>query len=220
VPLRSRARAAPPSTAPQASAPFAGEPLPRAFYAGPVLDVARACIGKILVHRAPEGTTAGRIVESEAYRGPEDLAAHSAGGRRTRRTEVMFGAAGHAYMFLLYGMHWAFNIVAAQEGEPHVVLVRALEPVHGLGLMSARRGVAETRVTLTNGPGKVCSALGLTGAHYGEDLCGGRVFLVEGASGAVATSPRINIEYAGAWVKEPWRFYEQGNRYVSVAPRD
>src|SRR5262249_37325765 len=87
------------------------EPLPRSFYEKPVLVVARACIGKLLVHVTKEGTLAGRIVECEAYRGPEDLAAHSARGRRTTRTEVMFGPPGHAYIFLLYGMHWAFNIV-------------------------------------------------------------------------------------------------------------
>lgn len=194
--------------------------MPRAFYAREVLVVARAFIGKILVHRAPEGTTAGRIVEAEAYRGPEDLAAHSANGRRTRRTEVMFGPPGHAYMFLLYGMHWAFNVVVATEGAPHAVLVRAIEPVHGLDLMSQRRGVEEGRVTLTNGPGKVSDALGLTGAHYGEDVCGGRLFLTEGKGGRVGASPRINVDYAGEWALRPWRFYERGNRYVSVAPRD
>jgi DNA-3-methyladenine glycosylase len=193
--------------------------LPRSFYAREVLVVARAFIGKILVHRAPEGTTAGRIVESEAYRGPEDLAAHSAGGRRTRRTEVMFGPPGHAYMFLLYGMHWAFNIVVATEGAPHAVLVRAIEPVHGLDLMSLRRGVEPERVTLTNGPGKVSGALGLTGAYYGEDVCGGRLFLAEGKGGPVGCSPRINVDYAKEWALRPWRFYERGNRYVSVPPR-
>jgi DNA-3-methyladenine glycosylase len=202
--------------------------LPRSFYAREVLVVARAFIGKIVVHRSPEGTTAGRIVEAEAYRGPEDLAAHSAGGRRTRRTEAMFGPPGRAYMFLLYGMHWAFNVVVATEGAPHAVLVRAIEPLHGLDLMSLRRGVDPSRVTLTNGPGKVSQALGLSGVHYGEDVCeGGRLFLAEGTGeragrgrGRVGASPRINVDYAGEWALRPWRFYERGNRYVSVPPRD
>jgi DNA-3-methyladenine glycosylase len=194
-------------------------PLPRAFYARQVLVVARACIGQVLVHRTPDGITAGRIVETEAYRGPEDLAAHSAGGRRTARTEVMFGTAGHAYMFLLYGMHWAFNIVAASEGEPHAVLVRAVEPVVGLELMSRRRGVARERVELTNGPGKLCQALALDGRLYGADLCGSELYLVAGAAGRIGRSARINVDYAGAWAERPWRFYERGNRYVSVAPR-
>lgn len=218
-----------------------GPPLPRAFYARPVLVVARACIGKLLVTRTPEGVTAGRIVECEAYRGPEDLAAHSAGGRRTARTEVMYGPPGHAYMFRLYGMHWAFNLVAASEGEPHAVLVRAIEPTIGIALMAARRGIdlsrfdgaahdagarragksrARTPRELTNGPGKLCEALGLTGADYGADLCGGRVFLVDGPRHApVGCSPRINVEYAGVWARRPWRFYERGNRFVSVPPR-
>lgn len=197
-----------------------GEPLPRAFYERPVLVVARACVGAILVHETDEGLTAGRIVECEAYRGPEDLAAHSAGGRRTRRTEVMFGRAGHAYMFLLYGMHWAFNVVTAREGEPHAVLVRAVEPIAGIELMARRRGVAPDRRELTNGPGKVCAALGLDGACYGADLTSERLHLERGFRGGVGRSARVNVEYAGAWAERPWRFYERGNRYVSVPPRD
>ena len=195
-------------------------PLPRSFYEGRVLDVARAMIGKVLVHRLPEGVVAGRIVECEAYRGPEDRAAHSSGGRRTRRTEVMFGPPGHAYLFLLYGMHWAFNVVVGPEGHPHAVLVRAVEPLIGAPLMAARRGVDAGSVLLTNGPGKLCAALGLTGVDYGVDLCGPDLFLAEGAArGSIGRSPRINVDYAGAWVNKPWRFYERGNRYVSVAPR-
>lgn len=203
---------------------FPGAPglvLPRAFYERPVLDVARDCIGATLVHRTAEGVAAGRIVESEAYRGPEDLAAHSAGGRRTRRTEVMFGPAGRAYMFLLYGMHWAFNIVAGKEGEPHAVLVRAIEPTVGLDLMAQRRGIDPSRRELTNGPGKVCQALGLTGAMYGLDLCGGGALWLEwGESGPIGRSPRINVDYAGAWAAREWRFYERGSRFISVPPRD
>lgn len=197
-----------------------GAPLLRDFYARPVLTVARDCVGKILVHETPEGVAAARIVETEAYRGPEDLAAHSAGGRRTERTEVMFGPPGHAYMFLLYGMHWAFNIVAGAEGDPHAVLVRAVEPVLGVELMAARRGVASTSVTLCNGPGKLCRALGLDRAAYGLDLCASELYLTGGPRGPVGRSPRINIDYAGAWITKPWRFYARGNRYVSVPPRD
>jgi DNA-3-methyladenine glycosylase len=198
-------------------------PLPRSFYEGGVLDVARAMIGTVLVHRSAEGTVAGRIVECEAYRGPEDLAAHSAGGRRTARTEVMFGAPGHAYMFLLYGMHWAFNVVVGPEGHPHAVLVRAVEPVLGVELMAARRGLGPGDVRLTNGPGKLCAALGLDARRYGEDLCGPDLFLAAGPAGKrprIGRSARINVDYAGAWAKRPWRFHERGNRYVSVAPRD
>ena len=210
------------------------EPLPRTFYARPVLQVAPDLIGKQLVHVTAEGICRGRIVEAEAYRGPEDLAAHSAGGRRTKRTEVMWGPPGHAYMFLLYGMHWAFNVVVAGEGEPQAVLIRALEPLTPLAPLAARRNMAEERKELTNGPGKLCAALGLDGSHYGEDLCVcERLYLTDGDRGRVGEgrglsstprgrigrSPRIHIDYAGAWVDKPWRFYERGNRYVSVKPR-
>ena len=105
--------------------------LSRSFYARPVLTVARECIGQLLVRRSGKHHLVGRIVEAEAYRGPEDRAAHSFGGRRTARTEVMFGAAGHAYMFLIYGLHWNFNIVTGNVGQPHAVLIRAVEPIAG-----------------------------------------------------------------------------------------
>ena len=197
-----------------------GARLQRDFYERPVLVVARDCLGKVLVHETPEGLAAGRIVETEAYRGPDDLAAHSANWRKTKRTEVMFGPPAHAYMFLLYGMHWAFNIVAGPEGHPHAVLVRALEPLHGAELMAARRGISSKSVTLCNGPGKLCAALGLDRSAYGLDLCASSLYLTAGERGPVGRSPRINIDYAGSWVKKPWRFYERGNRYVSVRPRD
>jgi DNA-3-methyladenine glycosylase len=196
-------------------------PLPARFYEGRVLDVARAMIGKVLVHETAHGTLAGRIVECEAYRGPDDLAAHSAGGRRTRRTEVMFGPPGRAYMFLIYGMHWAFNVVVGPEGHPHAILVRALEPVLGKGPMAALRGVAATSVQLTNGPGKLCAALGLDARAYGLSLAGPELFLADGERrGAIGRSARINVEYAGRWADKPWRFYERGNRWVSVSPRN
>jgi DNA-3-methyladenine glycosylase len=161
---------------------------------------------------------AGRIVEVEAYRGPADLAAHSSRGR-TKRTEAMFGPPGHAYVYLLYGTSWAFNIVVAKEGEPHAILVRALEPVEGQELMSKRRGQPTTSRLLTNGPGKLCQALAITGADYARDLCDDKLYLLEGTAGAIARSKRINVDYAGAWAERPWRFVERGNRWISVAPR-
>jgi DNA-3-methyladenine glycosylase len=200
--------------------------LPRGFYARSVLVVARECIGKLLVHRTPEGEAAGRIVEAEAYRGPLDLAAHSARGL-TKRTTVMFGPPGYAYVYLIYGLSWAMNIIVASEGEPHGVLIRALEPVRGLELMVRRRGGKQSvgARELTNGPGKLTQALGITGEDYGRDLCGERLFLEEPDREATAVakigrSARINVDYAGAWAAKPWRFYERGNRYVSVRPRD
>ncbi|HEV8361464.1 MAG TPA: DNA-3-methyladenine glycosylase [Candidatus Thermoplasmatota archaeon] len=194
--------------------------LPRRFYTRPALEVARDLVGKVVVHRTPEGEASGRIVECEAYAGPRDRAAHSHQGRRTARTEAMFLEGGHAYVFFLYGMHWAFNVVCARAGEPQAVLVRAVEPVRGLALMARRRGLDAARRELTNGPGKVCEALGITKAQYGADLCGDALFLEDGVPLArVARSPRVNVAYAGAHAAWPWRFYEQGNRYVSVRPR-
>jgi DNA-3-methyladenine glycosylase len=181
--------------------------------------VARESIGKILVHRTPEGEAAGRIVEAEAYRGPLDLAAHSSRGL-TRRTAAMFGPPGHAYVYLLYGLSWALNLVAASEGEPHAVLIRALEPVRGLELMERRRRKPADSRELTNGPGKLTQALAITGAEYGIDLCGDELFLEDGPCGPIGRSPRINVDYAGEWALRQWRFYERGNRYVSVRPRD
>jgi DNA-3-methyladenine glycosylase len=196
--------------------------LGRDFYARPVLLVARECIGKILVRRTAEGEAAGRIVEAEAYRGPRDLAAHSARGL-TRRTAAMFGPPGHAYVYLLYGTSWALNLVAATQGEPHAVLVRALEPLRGLELMALRRRKPPDARELTNGPGKLTQALAITGADYGRDLCGAQLYLEDDAgvwTGKVGRSARINVDYAGAWAAKQWRFYERGNRYVSVPPRD
>jgi DNA-3-methyladenine glycosylase len=181
--------------------------------------VAPELIGKVLVHRAPEGETAGRVVECEAYRGPHDRAAHSHRGRRTARTEAMFLDGGHAYVFFLYGAHWAFNVVCARAGEPEAVLVRAVEPLRGLALMARRRNMPPDRRGLTNGPGKVCQALGIARAQYGADLCGTRLFLEDGAAGRIGRSARVNVAYAGGHARWRWRFYERGNPHVSAAPK-
>jgi DNA-3-methyladenine glycosylase len=194
------------------------KPLPRSFYARPVLTVARETIGKILVHDTPEGRVAGRIVEAEAYRGPEDRAAHSFGGRRTARTEAMFGPPGHAYVFFVYGMHWHMNLVTTAVDEPHAVLIRAVEPLEGLELMAARRGLSTGSRDLTNGPGKLCQAFAIGKASYGADLCKGPLFLSHGTRPRVARSARIGIDYAGAWVARPWRFFERASPWVWRAP--
>lgn len=191
------------------------QPLPRAFYARPVLSVARDCIGKYLIHDCGEGRVVGRIVEAEAYRGPEDRAAHSFGGRRTARTEVMFGPPGHAYVFFVYGMHWHLNLVTTAVDEPHAVLIRAVEPVLGLDLMAARRGLPSTSRELTNGPGKLCRAFAIDRSAYGADLTQAPLFLSDGPRSAVARSPRIGVDYAGAWAVRPWRFYDPQSRHVS-----
>jgi DNA-3-methyladenine glycosylase len=180
-----------------------------------VLTVARECIGKLLVHRTAEGTVAGRIVEAEAYRGPEDRAAHSSGGRRTPRTEVMFGPPGYAYVFLVYGMHHQFNLVTTREGLPHAVLIRAVEPVLGLELMGRRRGLDPEDRHLTSGPGRLCDAFAITLADSGADLCGRRLFLADGKRVRVARSKRIGVDYAGAWADKLWRFVDPTSKHLS-----
>ena len=182
-----------------------------------MLVVARACIGKILVHHTATGVVAGRIVETEAYRGPQDRAAHSFNGRRTARTEVMYGPPGFAYIFFVYGMHFQFNIVTTREGDPHAVLVRAVEPVLGVEQMAQRRKLPTTSRDLTNGPGKLCQAFGLGKTDYGADLCGSRLFLADAPHRRSQASPRIGIQYAQEWAEKPWRFFDPKSPYVSRA---
>jgi DNA-3-methyladenine glycosylase len=190
-------------------------PLPLDFYARPVLRVARDCIGKHLVHDTTEGLVVGRIVEAEAYRGPEDRAAHSFGGRRTARTEVMFGPPGIAYVFFVYGLHFHINLVTTALGMPHAVLLRAVEPVVGAELMAARRGISASRRELTNGPGKLCQAFAIDRSANGADLTRPPLFLSDGPSCRVARTTRVGIDYAGAWAARPWRFYDPSSPYVS-----
>jgi DNA-3-methyladenine glycosylase len=196
-----------------------GQLLSRSFYARDARVVAREVLGSVVVVRSPRSVTAGRIVETEAYCGPEDRAAHSFGGRRTARTEVMFGPPGCAYVFMIYGMHFHFNLVTSRVGVPHAVLVRAIEPLAGVDVMAERRGLAADRRELTNGPGKLCRALGIGRAHYGADLCDGvgGVTLIEGAPPSrIGRSPRIGVDYAGAWAKRPFRYFDAESRYVST----
>lgn len=192
------------------------QPLPRAFFARPVLRVARDCIGKHLVYDSPDGLCVGRIVEAEAYRGPEDRAAHSFGGRRTARTEVMFGPPGHAYVFFVYGMHFHLNLVTTALDMPHAVLLRAVEPIVGGDLMAERRGMAASRRELTNGPGKLCQAFAIERGHNGVDLTKAPLFLSDGPRCKVARATRVGIDYAGAWAARPWRFIDPASRYIST----
>jgi DNA-3-methyladenine glycosylase len=134
----------------------------------------------------------------------------------------MYGPPGHAYVYLLYGISWALNLVTTADGAPHAVLIRAIEPLRGIDLMARRRRKPADARELTNGPGKLTNALAITGADYGRDLCGGQLYLERSdvPAGRIGRSARINVDYAGAWASKLWRFYERGNRYISVAPRD
>ncbi len=180
--------------------------LSREFFARETLDVARELIGLELVFNAGGDRRVGRIVETEAYRGPEDLAAHSARGRSDRNA-VMFGPPGHAYVYLIYGMWHCFNIVTESEGVPHAVLIRAVEPVAGLH-------------GKTWGPGLLCRSYGIDRGHNGLDLCGALLWLEQRASQGhaprIGRSPRIGVDYAGRWAQKPWRFFDRDSLFVST----
>lgn len=193
--------------------------LPRTFYTRPnVVAVARDLLGKLLVVPAKNGTrVSGFIVETEAYRGPHDRAAHSYGGRRTKRTEPMYGIGGTAYVFFVYGMYYQFNVVTNAAELPHAVLIRAVEPFEGIEVMRKRRH-GQPDHNLTNGPGKLCIALGIDRSLDGADLLGERVWLEEGRKigrSRIVSGPRIGIDYAQEWVDKPWRFWIKDNPYVS-----
>ena len=196
--------------------------LPRDFYTrSNVLTIARELLGKLLVVPATDGTrVSGYIVEAEAYRGPQDRAAHSYGGRRTKRTETMYKLGGTAYVFFVYGMYNQFNVVTNVADSPHAILIRALEPVEGIELMRRRRHQQPDH-NLTNGPGKLCIALGIDRRLDGADLLGNQVWMEDRAKlprSQVMTGPRIGIDYAEEWKDKPWRFWIKDNPYVSRTP--
>jgi DNA-3-methyladenine glycosylase len=190
--------------------PF-GDPLPRPFYARPTVEVARALLGKVLVH----GNCAGAIVETEAYLGGDDLAAHSARGL-TPRTRVIFGPPGHAYVYFIYGMYECLNLVAEPEGTPGCVLIRALEPLAGIDEMRRRRPAARGVEQLASGPGKLTLAMGIGRAHNGCDVTRGEVTVREGTAGPfeIRVTPRIGIRHCAGW---PLRFVMAGSRFLSRA---
>lgn len=193
--------------------------LPREFYTRTnVLTVGRELLGKLLVVPARNGArVSGKIVEVEAYRGPQDRAAHSFGGRRTKRTEPMYGIGGIAYVFFVYGMYYQFNVVTNAANAPHAVLIRAVEPLEGIEIMRKRRQ-GQSDHNLANGPGKLCVALGIDRRLDAADLLGERVWLEEGekvSRSQIASGPRIGIDYAQEWTNKPWRFWVKDNPFVS-----
>ncbi len=196
-----------------------GKKLSREFYTRPnVVTVARDLLGTLLVVPHRNGTrVSGIIVETEAYRGPMDRAAHSYGGRRTKRTETMYGIGGTSYVFFVYGMYNQFNVVTNAEDAPHAVLIRALEPVEGIELMRKRRH-GQPDSNLTNGPGKLCIALDIDRRLDGADLLGERVWLEDAGNvprSRIISGPRVGIDYAEGWVDKPWRFWIKDNPFVS-----
>ena len=193
--------------------------LKREFYLrSDTLGVARELLGKLIV--VPNATgqrVSGMIVETEAYLGETDRAAHSFGGRRTPRNEATYGLGGHAYVFFIYGMYNQLNIVSGDVDSPHVVLIRAVEPFEGIGMMRERRGPMKDR-NLTSGPGKLCIAFGIDRSFNGEDLLGSRIWIedhFEFSGDEIAVGKRVGIDYAGEDAEKPWRFWVKWNEYVS-----
>jgi DNA-3-methyladenine glycosylase len=196
-----------------------GRRLPRDFYTRlDLLAVARALLGCRLVVPARSGTrVSGIIVETEAYRGPEDRASHAYRGRRTDRTRTMYEIGGTAYVYFVYGMYHQFNVVTNVRDVPHAVLVRALEPDEGIALMRRRRRSSRDE-RLTSGPGKLCIALGIDRRLDRADLLGDRVWIEAGVpvpGSRIGVGPRVGIDYAGAWAARPWRYWIRDNPFVS-----
>ncbi|HEX6176199.1 MAG TPA: DNA-3-methyladenine glycosylase [Candidatus Binatia bacterium] len=192
-----------------------GVKLPRSFYEQPTVVVAKQLLGKYLVRNHPQGMTVGRIVETEAYIGPHDLACHASHGR-TPRTEVMFGPAGHAYIYFVYGVHYMLNLVTEEFDHPAAVLIRALEPTGGIELMETRRGTDKRR-NLCSGPGKLCRAFAIDRSLNAADLCGDIIHIEDRGEPIpkFLARPRIGVDYAGKWKDKPFRFLVRGNEFIS-----
>jgi DNA-3-methyladenine glycosylase len=189
--------------------------LPRSFYEQTTIDVAKQLLGKYLIRRHPEGDTTGRIVETEAYVGPHDLACHASKGR-TARTEVMFGAAGHAYVYFIYGFYNMLNLVTESKDYPAAVLIRAVEPIDGIPLMKSRRRNDALR-SLASGPGKLCQAFAIDRALNGADLRGNVLYLEDRGDPLpkFKARPRVGVDYAGRWKRKPYRFLVRDSEFVS-----
>jgi len=205
-----------------ASRTTAGRRLDAAFYRrDDVLSIARELLGKYLVTHIDGRHSAGRIVETEAYRAPEDRACHAYGNRRTPRTSTMFEAGGVAYVYLCYGIHHLFNIVTGMEGQAHAVLIRAVEPADNLPLMLERRSFERPRPQLSAGPGVLTVALGIRTRHDGSSLIApdSPIWVEERESApadtAIVAAPRIGVDYAGECAAWPWRFYLEKSKWVS-----
>ncbi len=197
------------------------ERLPRRFFRRDAVTVARALLGQRLVSVRQGVRTAGRIVETEAYLGVADRAAHTFGGRNTARNRTMWGDGGHAYVYFVYGIHHCVNVVAGRIGEPVAVLLRALEPEEGLETMFARRRTARSARELCSGPGKLCAALAIDRRFDGEDLVTSERLFLEATrrralpARLIAVGARVGVTYAGEWAARPLRFWVRDNPYVS-----
>ncbi|WP_453991676.1 DNA-3-methyladenine glycosylase [Bacillus nitroreducens] len=188
--------------------------LPESFFHQPTLDLAKALLGCLLVKETEKGVASGFIVETEAYMGPEDRAAHSYNNRRTKRTEVMYGKPGLVYTYQMH-THCLVNVVSGELEKPEAVLIRAIEPEKGIELMMERRGQMPFK-NLTNGPGKLTKALGITMEDYGRSFFEPPIYMKKGYTPTnISTGVRIGIENTGEARDYPWRFWITDNPFVS-----
>ena len=188
-----------------------------------VIQIAKELLGKIVVTNVDGKITSGRIVETEAYVGLVDKASHSFNGRRTPKNEHMYCAPATSYVYICYGMHQMLNIVTNKKDIPDAVLIRAIDPIDGIGIMLKRTGKAHIDNTLTKGPGNVGKALGLTKKNSGKNLLTGEIIIYTDTESnihenSIGISKRIGVESAGADGLLPYRFYVKGNRFVSGRP--
>lgn len=198
------------------------EKLDRVFYRRKTEKVSKELLGKYLIRVNSEGVTGGKIVETEAYLGEGDPASHTKDGNITDNTKVMYGPAGHAYVYLIYGMYYCFNVVTQREGKPESVFIRAIEPKFGIDLMKKRRDVKirneNEPIELTNGPGKLCIAMDIDDKIKGVDLLGKKLFLAEPKESEafdIIKAKRINIDYAGEAKEWKLRYLIDKNPYIS-----
>jgi DNA-3-methyladenine glycosylase len=185
-----------------------------------VLKIARELLGKILVTRLDGIRSSGRIVETEAYAGVNDRASHAFGGRRTARSEDLYGSPGSVYIYICYGMHHLFNVITNKKDIPHGVLIRALEPIEGVDQMLIRTGKSFADFTLTKGPGNLSRSLGMSKIHSGTNLFSDEIFIEDDGlrykKDQIAITRRIGVESAREDAELPYRFIVKGNLYVSA----
>jgi len=194
--------------------------LPESFYLSTdVVSIARNLIGKYLFTSFDGLITGGYIIETEAYNGVIDRASHAYGNRMTPRTSIMFQQGGIAYIYLCYGIHEMLNVVTSVEGQPHAVLIRAIQPTEGLDIMQARRNMAVIKPNITRGPGSVAKALDISRRVNGISLQSDTMWIEDRGlvipDEQIAAAPRIGVDYAGDDALLPYRFYVKGNPYVS-----
>lgn len=194
--------------------------LPESYYLNSdVVSIAKSLIGKYLFTRIDGLTTGGYIVETEAYNGIVDKASHAYGNRQTQRTSTMFQQGGIAYVYLCYGIHEMLNVVTSAEGQPHAILIRAIQPTVGLDVMQARRNMAVIKPNITRGPGSVAKAMGISRKINGISLNSDTLWIEDQglifSDEQIAAAPRIGVDYAGDDALLPYRFYVKGNSYVS-----